>query len=187
HRRLLGGHHSGRSGGADRAVGHRLHPEPLHAGPVLAIGAAGGTGRLAGVCGRYPDRQRLTAVGAAGGFGAFALLGPGFGGVGDGGVAQMGSTTLAGDLDLALALGGRRLTGSVVVAMRAADAFDEMRAGAVGGRQGIAAGPAKGGVAELEAMADGHALVEDEALAGKAALLPRHLFEIGEEDRKSVV
>src|SRR5690606_12840799 len=116
-----------------------------------------------------------------------ALLGTSFSGVGDGGVTQMGATPLAGDLDLALALGGRRLTGSVVVAMRAADAFDEMRAGAVGGRQRITAGTAEGGVAELEAVADGPALVEDEALAGKAALLLRHLFEIGEDAPLEVV
>ena len=64
--------------------------------------------------------------------------------------------------------------------MGAGDAVAEGGIGAVGGGQGMAAGAAEGGVAFDQPMADRDALVEDEAFAGKAALLGGDGFEIFE-------
>src|SRR5690606_10203149 len=57
----------------------------------------------------------------------------------------------------------------------------EIRMRAVGGSDRMAAAAAEGGVADFEAVADGDALVEDEAFALPAAFRLWNRLEIGED------
>src|SRR5690606_5930352 len=81
---------------------------------------------------------------------------------------------------LALALRRRGLPPGIAGATRAADAVAEIGVRAVGGGDRMAAAAAERGVADFEAVADGDAFVEDEALALPATIRLRNCLEIGE-------
>lgn len=121
----------------------------------------------------------LLGPGAVGGD-ALKLFG--FVGAGDGvgGVPEVIDTARLGEIDLVLAFGGGGVFGGVAGTMTAGNAVLVGGIGTVFGGQRMAAGAAEGGVAESEAMADGDALIKDEAFAGETAFGFGDLFEVAQ-------